>query len=264
MKKYTLTLAIAFGLLLQAQAALVVENVYKKVNADSATFDFSFGSSSAPILTFNYFAIPGSLSITGKTSTDYNSSLLADAIGGNNFHPTLLYNSDNAAGKYNYTRTNIFLYNNNLTFTNKFAGKGNNYIGGRILYPQTGDTTYFWVLINLNSAGTELNIIKVGYEDEFNTRVLTGTEGQTKPTTGLSELAMPVLNVYPQPAREQIQIGLEQSKITGWSVYTLNGELVATSQEQLTTIDVRQMPAGVYLLRVETDAAVLSKRILIQ
>lgn len=263
MKRKILSLFLLFQLAVTSHASLMVENVYKKVYIDSASFDLNFGPIVAPIFTFNYFNIPGSCTITGKLSTEVNSMLLADPIGGGNYHPSVIYNNSYFKSQTNYYRNPIFIHNNSLTFTNLFQGKGNNYIGARAIFPGTNDTVYFWILINLNAAGTELNILKIGYEDENGVFPLTGNEGQNNPT-GLNANWLPELKVYPNPARDFVQIELPETLIGSLSVYNLNGSLMHEAKQIQDRLQVAEWPRGIYLLRVETGDAVLTRKLILE
>ncbi|MCF8447740.1 MAG: T9SS type A sorting domain-containing protein, partial [Bacteroidia bacterium] len=242
---------VIFVFLLSAKssfAILVVENINKKLSGDTTVIDLSFGPLAAPLFTFNYFAIPGSISITGKITSEYNSSLLAEPIGGGNYTPTRLYNNADFSTMSNYARSPIFIHNNNLTFDNKLKGTGNNYLGARVIFPATKETIYLWILVNLNADGTELNIIKLGYEDEPGKFPLTGTEGQNNPSSSLLEQLKPQLNIYPQPATDRLFVQYPTKGGIELSVYNLSGELIYSEKDFGGELQVANWPAGIYFL----------------
>lgn len=262
MKKILLALLLLLAIRQTSHASLIVEDIYKKVKVDSATYNQPFGPVTS-IFTFNYFQIPGSFSITGKLNVEVNSMLLADPIGGGNYHPTLLYNNTNWNSRTNFVRSPIFIQNNSLTFTNQFQGKGNNYVGGRLIFA-SGDTIYFWMLLNLNEAGNELYILKMGYDDVSGVRPVTGNEGQNNPNpTGIDVQEAPVLNVYPQPAKDQLFLSLPASEVMDVQVTNLKGELVYRSQFTA-QVDLLNWPAGIYLMQVETRKGILTRKVLVE
>ncbi|MFY8020900.1 MAG: T9SS type A sorting domain-containing protein [Bacteroidia bacterium] len=246
------------------KAALVVENLDLKVNAANPTLDLKFSNFQAGIFSVNYFAVPGSVSFIGKVNTEFSSTILAEPIGGGNYTPIRLYNNSDFTDFNTYFRQPIFLHNNNLTFTNNFKGKGNQYMGARIVFPMTNDTMFIWFLVNLNAAGDEFSILKVGYDDsEFGKRPLTGLDGENKPTTGMAELMAPTLNVYPQPAKDLIQIEIN-ADLNAYSIYALNGQLIETHQQALPQISVAHLERGIYILELNSNKGIIRRKVVIE
>ena len=247
-----------------SKAALVVENLDLKVNAANPTLDLKFSNFQAGIFAVNYFAVPGSVSFIGKITSEFSSTILAEPIGGGNYTPIRLYNNTDFTDMNTYVRQPIFLHNNNLTFTNNFKGKGNQYMGARIVFPMTNDTMYIWFLVNLNAAGDELSILKVGYDDsEFGKRPMTGLDGETKPTTGISELSTPSLNVYPQPAKDIINIEMN-ADLNAYAVYALNGQLIESHQQNIPQISVAHLEKGIYILELNSTKGVIRRKVIVE
>ncbi len=61
------------------------------------------------------------------------------------------------------------------------------------------------------------------------------------------------LTVYPNPATEWIHIN-SNKKIENSAIYDLNGKLLTSTHK--TTINVKNIPAGIYILEVKTDEGV--------
>tara|TARA_Y100000782_G_C10187590_1_gene267681 strand:- start:5050 stop:6861 length:1812 start_codon:yes stop_codon:yes gene_type:complete len=79
------------------------------------------------------------------------------------------------------------------------------------------------------------------------------------------------LNVYPNPAKDRVQVALESNTEEMWNVkiYNTLGALIYTSSElsseqSLLDIDLNEMPAGVYLLRVEQNDFVYTQQLVVQ
>ncbi|MAX79888.1 MAG: hypothetical protein CL843_06910 [Crocinitomicaceae bacterium] len=79
------------------------------------------------------------------------------------------------------------------------------------------------------------------------------------------------LNVYPNPAKDRVQVTLESNAEEMWNVkiYNTLGALIYTSSElsyeqSLLDIDLNEMPAGIYLLRVEQNDFVSTQQLVVQ
>jgi hypothetical protein len=265
MKKILLSTFIILSIFIQtSRASMVVETLDLKVNAANPSLDLKFSNFAAGIFQVNYFAVPGSISFIGKVSTEFSSTILAEPIGGGNYAPIRLYNNTDFTNLNTYIRNPIFLHNNNLTFTNNFKGKGNQYIGTRVVFPMSNDTLYVWFLINVNSAGDELSILKAGYDnDVLNIRPITGGDGENKPTTGINEFNSFNFNLYPQPAKESIQIELN-AELKSYSIYALNGQMIEEKLNSNPTISTAHLEKGIYILEVNSSKGILRRKMIIE
>ncbi len=74
------------------------------------------------------------------------------------------------------------------------------------------------------------------------------------------------LVAYPNPAQTQLTVELPGSEsVSGLTLYDLHGRVLwRENMESSTTIDLGVFPAGVYLLTVQTEAGLLSERVVIQ
>jgi len=75
-----------------------------------------------------------------------------------------------------------------------------------------------------------------------------------------------VCEVYPNPASDKISISLNNNQfIKGTELYSLDGKLLVQEQNVINTIDISELKAGVYLLRVvDEQGAVYNKKIVVQ
>ena len=67
-------------------------------------------------------------------------------------------------------------------------------------------------------------------------------------TMGVKEMSNAVLSVYPNPAKDVINISLKNTEIKSISVTNLSGQVVATSKTA--NVNVAALPAGVYVVKV--------------
>lgn len=261
MKKNLLSIAFLLFASINCFATLLVEDLNITVNAATPTANITPSFVQTPLFSINYFPSPGSMAITGKTSAIFRSKLVADPIIQNNYHPTRIYNNSNASGYRNLQGAPVFFANNSLGFVNRFSGLGNQYVAGQVIFT-VGDTINFWFLLNLSEDGSELKIIKVGYDDESGKFPQTGTEGMNLPN-GINENLAPSLNIYPQPAVNEINIEIAGTQIISSSILNLSGALVAQYGVNIKTIEVAHLPKGVYILQVNCSEGIVTKKIII-
>ncbi|MEN8224640.1 MAG: T9SS type A sorting domain-containing protein [Bacteroidota bacterium] len=81
----------------------------------------------------------------------------------------------------------------------------------------------------------------------------------------IKENAPPVLTVFPNPAKDVVNIEAA-SIIKTIGIYNQTGQLIATEQlmDKQKQINVSQYDPGIYLLRIETVSGYISRRIIIQ
>ena len=70
------------------------------------------------------------------------------------------------------------------------------------------------------------------------------------------------VTIYPNPARNRLQVTSGSNKIILISIYNMQGlEMISTTEKE---IDVSNLQEGVYFARVKTSEGMLAKKIIIQ
>jgi hypothetical protein len=261
MKKNLLSITFLLFVSFKCFSSFLVEDLNITVNSATPTANITPSFVLSPLFSINYFPAPGSMAITGKTNAQFRSKLVADPIIQNNYHPTRIYNNSNASGYRNLHSSPIFFSNNSLSFVNRFLGLGNQYIAGQVIF-NAGDTINFWFLVNLKEDGSELKIIKVGYDDESGKFPQTGTEGMNLPN-GIQENFASKISIYPQPAIDVFNIETAGISIISSYILNLNGALVAQYGSNIDRIEVAHLPKGVYILQVNCIEGIVTKKVII-
>ena len=70
-----------------------------------------------------------------------------------------------------------------------------------------------------------------------------------------------VIQVFPNPAKDRIWVTTKNTTLQNIRLYNLNGELIRWTTEP--SLDVQQVPTGLYLLKVQTEAGVHVEKVLI-
>jgi arabinan endo-1,5-alpha-L-arabinosidase len=90
----------------------------------------------------------------------------------------------------------------------------------------------------------------------------------SRPTGTAAWLTDDLLTVYPNPAQSSVVVGLGAQAVGTCTLFTVLGQTVAVPQAVgptgTRTLDVRGLPAGTYVLRVQTAAQTLTRRLVIQ
>lgn len=116
------------------------------------------------------------------------------------------------------------------------------------------------------SEGTVIENTAYIYFD-YNTPIITNTsENLFSETAGVNEFKEEMIQLYPNPSDSQVFVRLEKGKIEHIAMYDLKGTLVKliTSGEKQVSIDVSNLKAGVYLISVQTDQSVITKRLIVR
>ncbi|MDO7873315.1 family 43 glycosylhydrolase [Hymenobacter sp. ASUV-10] len=88
-----------------------------------------------------------------------------------------------------------------------------------------------------------------------------------RPTATAAQLAAELLTVYPNPASGSMRVTFDQQLPTECTLLNVLGQAVAVPQQRDaagTTLDVRGVAAGTYVLRVGTAGGSVSRRVVIQ
>jgi hypothetical protein len=262
MKKQILTAISALFFITNSNAIIVNTTINKTVESINNSYQLDVTNDGAYDVTFNHFA-NGSITITGRVGNGNNNYLATGTISGGNSYPVKVKNNQTFTSLSTWKSNQIFIQSPVLSYTD-YAGKGNQYIVGRMNYG-TPELFYFWILVNVSSDGSTLNILKCAYESEPDSSLATGNEGQAN--TGIYNNVFNNNNfsVFPQPASTQIEIQTNEI-IQGYKIFNLNGELL-NEQNYLNNkiIDVANLPKGIYLLQLLNSSNFIStKKIIIE
>jgi uncharacterized protein (DUF1501 family) len=127
---------------------------------------------------------------------------------------------------------------------------------------QTLDLTFYNATTNQGFANSKVsNMIKTEFAvppNCYNNSLLS-----TNDFTNRSDIV-----VYPNPTVETVNINSVNNSINVVSVYSLDGKLVATFRNPMTSdsysIDVQNLATGIYTLKVETNNGSFTKRIIVR
>ncbi len=101
---------------------------------------------------------------------------------------------------------------------------------------------------------------------DFNSPIITNTsENLFSETAGLIELAEEAIQLYPNPAGEQVFVKSDNS-IEQVMLYDLNGLLVKTisPNSKYTSLDLSQVKSGIYIATVQTNQSIVTKRLIVR
>jgi hypothetical protein len=127
---------------------------------------------------------------------------------------------------------------------------------------QTLDLTFYNATTNQGYANNKVsNMIRTDFVIPPN--CYTNSALSTNDFTNRSDIV-----VYPNPSVETVNINSVNNSINVVSVYSLDGKLVATYRNPMTSdsysIDVQNLATGIYTLKVETNNGSFTKRIIVR
>lgn len=115
-----------------------------------------------------------------------------------------------------------------------------------------------------NTVGTLIENQAEIYFD-FNAPVATNsTENEIYSLTGLDDVKMGEINLYPNPATGEVLIynSNQQNPISSLKVLDLQGRLlISENQTGISEIDLGELRQGIYLVRIETEKGTVVKRV---
>lgn len=233
-------------------ATVVITDLNYTLNVANPTVKIDVTGDEAFDLTFNFFEANGGMSITPRIGNGNSFYLATGAISGSNNYPLKLKNNSTFDNQTTWKSSGIFIHSEVLSYTD-FKGKGKQYIGGKMNFTGSPDTLYYWVLVELNAAGTDLNIIKCGFENEPNTPLATGNEAKVETTSTSSLNNNPSFQVYPNPSKGEIKI-LGINNNTQLELFDLKGSLVKKELiNENNIVDVSNLRNGIYFLKLITN-----------
>jgi len=117
----------------------------------------------------------------------------------------------------------------------------------------------------------ELNFEKVTLIRNDGSEIIINTTGDAKDVV-FSSIKQPILstehlNLYPNPAKDHINIELFDVQAESYELINSVGTIVKIGQNPLNTnninLNVNDLPTGIYLLRIQAETGILQKRIVI-
>lgn len=116
----------------------------------------------------------------------------------------------------------------------------------------TGDVTFYGAFNATNSASNTAS-------DQVYTRTLTISEDLS---TGLADVVNESsFNLYPNPVKTSFNISSDKV-VEKVSIFNLQGQQIQDVNQTRNFINVENLPAGMYVVNVEIDGKVLSKKII--
>jgi len=73
-----------------------------------------------------------------------------------------------------------------------------------------------------------------------------------------------VIKIFPNPSNGNIHINTEDLNINRISIYNTNKKLMTEVELNTNTLDLSHYPKGVYLIKIETETSVVTKKIILQ
>lgn len=69
------------------------------------------------------------------------------------------------------------------------------------------------------------------------------------------------VSIYPNPATDIININADNQSINTVSIYNIAGETIRSIKEETTSVDVSDLPSGIYIVRVTTTDSTFTQKI---
>jgi len=124
------------------------------------------------------------------------------------------------------------------------------------------DTTYIGVRIQIGST-FEYGWIKiVGENFSSNSTLTMGEFACEKGNVGIEQLSSQQVTIYPNPAKNRLQVIAGRDNVLLTRIYDLQGkEMICTKGKE---IDVSNLKEGIYFARIKTSEGIFAKKIIIQ
>jgi uncharacterized repeat protein (TIGR01451 family) len=97
---------------------------------------------------------------------------------------------------------------------------------------------------------------------DFNEAIVTNTASTevVASTAGLNDNALAIARLYPNPVKDQLHIAVAQGELQSVKVYDINGRLCLSANAEV--IDTNVLTAGIYFVKVTTDAGSANYKII--
>ncbi|MBA2422735.1 MAG: T9SS type A sorting domain-containing protein, partial [Chitinophagales bacterium] len=134
-------------------------------------------------------------------------------------------------------------------------GVTDKYLGLRL--DMSGDNHYGWARLDVSDDGKTLTVKDYAYEATAETEIAAGATG----TIGINSPAENAINVFTM--EHQIYVQLNKGFNGLITVSNLVGQQIKAAEitGSMTTMNLNDQPAGVYLVTVDQDGALFTKKV---
>ncbi|MBL4706710.1 MAG: T9SS type A sorting domain-containing protein, partial [Flavobacteriales bacterium] len=178
------------------------------------------------------------------TALDVTGNTLLEDLGASDNQLTTFDVSQNTA------LTKMFCYSNQLTSLNVANGNNSNF-------------TYFSAITNPNLACIQVDDVAYSTTNWTDIDAASSFSLNCSGGVGVTELSANEISIYPNPASAHITINTED-KIASITVLDLTGKVVKNPTLNTNSIDVSNLPTGVYFLQVLTQKGTVTKKFIKQ
>ena len=140
----------------------------------------------------------------------------------------------------------IYCFNNQLASLN--VANGNNVNIGPTSFSATGNPNLTCIQVD-DAAWSTTNWMNIDVAASFSTNC----------AVGINELTIPTVNISPNPVKEWLTINTKE-RTEQISIYSINGSLIKVFKDNANTIDVSDLPKGLYILSIKTHSGIAHSR----
>ncbi|MBQ9254524.1 MAG: T9SS type A sorting domain-containing protein [Bacteroidales bacterium] len=261
MKKILLSLAVVFSTISVVNSQVVYTNLETNpvvIDATNMEYALNFFGGEEEFMIQNYsaegeavyFASFATGSGVISTQADYNANVEALAENTVISENSTFFGCEDGSPYFNV----LYLPSTFETWKNYFEPM---FIGFK--FTNAGNTYYGWAKVGVNAVENSTTQVKVtlygyAYQSTPNTLI---RAGQTT-DLGLSEQNANTLSVYPNPAKDVLNINADN--IQSVSIFNAMGQKVYNSANSDGNINISNLENGVYFLNVLSNGVVLKQR----
>ena len=234
------------------------------VNTDTYTVTTS-GSIGTPVVLSGTIKVNAAVSgdvihnfsLSGKTSSFYSITGNMNATAGTqNYDSTALTARLKMESATRITYTTTATSTLTLVFDADFAKKVKFTIGTDITTNTTSYTATAGIVTIENIPAGTYTISKGDTTNLFYIKTSYGTLGLN------DKVQSPKLTLHPNPVTNQLYLSSSDQKIENVAIYSLTGALVKSIKNEVESIDVSNLKAGSYLVKVTTDQGSFTQKII--
>lgn len=145
-----------------------------------------------------------------------------------------------AAGQWNKVRVDIDFTTKELKY----------YLNGTMIHTQTS-----------NNPGTSIAEMDFFIDNFGSDAYFDNIQVRETSSLAVADFTKNVMSVYPNPTAEVLNFGINE-KINTVDIFDANGRLVKTVKDSATSVDVSALPKGNYIVKVATDKASYTNKII--